>query len=97
MQAIQHEQDQKQTQHDENYSQKGRQKAPRLGEKTHAFIVAAGEIDLDALRDHCRKELSDYKVPDGMTVVDGDDLPRNAAGKVVKHALRQMLMAEART
>ena len=68
-----------------------------LGEKTHAFIVAAGEIDLDALRDHCRKELSDYKVPDGMTVVDGDDLPRNAAGKVVKHALRQMLMAEART
>lgn len=61
---------------------------PVLGEKTLAFVHTGGAgIDLEALSDHARRNLSSYKVPDRVIVSD-DPLPRNANGKIVKAELR---------
>jgi acyl-CoA synthetase (AMP-forming)/AMP-acid ligase II len=70
---------------------------PVLGEKSHAFLVGRVASKLDDVRDYCSKQLSDYKIPDYFTVLDGDDLPRNASGKVQKAALRQRLLSEQQT
>jgi fatty-acyl-CoA synthase len=59
---------------------------PRWGETPLAFIVAAGEVVMDDLREHCRRRLASYKKPSDYVVVD--ELPRNAAGKVLKRLLR---------
>ena len=62
---------------------------PVLGEKVHAFIVCDGPPVQDAdVRNHCAERLSDYKVPDFVTVLD-EPLPRNANGKVLKATLRE--------
>jgi acyl-CoA synthetase (AMP-forming)/AMP-acid ligase II len=42
------------------------------------------------LRDHCAQRLSDYKVPESITL-STTPLPRNANGKVLKRALRDQL------
>jgi len=57
----------------------------RLGEVPWAFVVASGDLDADALRDHARARLAPYKVPAGFTRVD--ELPRNEAGKVLRQEL----------
>jgi len=63
---------------------------PVLGEKTRAIVVArdAG-CDADALRAHCAQHLADYKVPD-FFVFQSAPLPRNANGKLLKRALRDV-------
>ena len=65
---------------------------PVLGEKSHAFVVGSIGSELDAIRNYCATQLSDYKIPDEFTILDGDDLPRNASGKVLKAALRARLL-----
>jgi long-chain acyl-CoA synthetase len=49
-------------------------------------------IDSDALRSWCAERLSDYKVPETMTLIM-EPLPRNANGKVMKKQLREALAA----
>jgi len=69
---------------------------PVLGERVHAFVHAASaEADTAAIRAVCAERLSDYKVPDTITLLP-DPLPRNANGKNVKTALREMLGRAAR-
>jgi long-chain acyl-CoA synthetase len=64
---------------------------PVLGERVHAFVFPNGEgASGDALRQRCAGSLSDYKVPDTITLLDAP-LPRNANGKVLKQALRARL------
>ena len=63
---------------------------PVLGERVHAVVVVRSEIDSPALRSWCAERLSDYKVPETMTVTT-DPLPRNANGKVMKKNLRETL------
>ena len=63
---------------------------PVLGERVHAVVVVRSEIDSPALRSWCAERLSDYKVPETMTVTS-DPLPRNANGKVMKKNLRETL------
>lgn len=64
---------------------------PVLGERVHAFIYNDGRpADTDAIRAWCAERLSDYKVPDAITLLD-QPLPRNANGKVLKTALRDLL------
>ncbi|WP_027579572.1 class I adenylate-forming enzyme family protein [Bradyrhizobium sp. Ai1a-2] len=63
---------------------------PVLGERVHAVIVTRDEVGADVLRAWCAERLSDYKVPETMTVTR-DPLPRNANGKVIKRQLREAL------
>lgn len=66
---------------------------PVLGERVHAFVTPrrAG-VDVEALRAWCAERLSDYKVPETITLLP-EPLPRNANGKVLKRSLREQLAA----
>jgi malonyl-CoA/methylmalonyl-CoA synthetase len=60
----------------------------RWGEEVVAFVVAAGDLDADALIAHARERLSAYKCP--KRVVALDELPVNRMGKVRRDALAEM-------
>jgi len=60
---------------------------PVLGERVHAVVVARTGFDLGELRRHCVGKLADYKIPESLTL-QGEPLPRNAGGKVLKRQLR---------
>ena len=59
-----------------------------LGEEVMAVVVVhpGAELTLDDLRSWVGESLAAFKVPTLMRVIDG--LPHNAAGKVMKHLLR---------
>jgi acyl-coenzyme A synthetase/AMP-(fatty) acid ligase len=57
----------------------------RLGEVPVAFVVETSPIDDTELEAQCRRHLAPYKVPARFVRVAA--LPRNEAGKVLKHAL----------
>jgi long-chain acyl-CoA synthetase len=63
---------------------------PRRGEQPIAFVVPNENttIDPDALLKFIRGKLADYKVP--RRVVLAPALPRNATGKILKTALREV-------
>jgi len=62
---------------------------PVLGERVHAVIVTRdSDVSSAALRAWCAERLSDYKVPETMTLTM-EPLPRNANGKVLKRRLRE--------
>jgi len=62
---------------------------PVLGERVHAVIVTRdSDVSGEALRQWCAERLSDYKVPETMTLTT-EPLPRNANGKVMKRQLRE--------
>ena len=64
-----------------------------LGERVHAYIFLDGnQVDADEIKNYCSARLSDYKVPDLVTFLDGP-LPRNANGKVLKNVLRDIKTA----
>ena len=64
-----------------------------LGEKTHAFIWTDGKpLTAAEIRAFCFERLSDYKVPDQVTLTSGP-LARNANGKVLKNVLRELARA----
>ena len=54
-----------------------------------AFVVTSGDavVDEAELIAHCREYLAGYKKPSAIVVVD--ELPRNAAGKILKRRLRE--------
>jgi acyl-CoA synthetase (AMP-forming)/AMP-acid ligase II len=59
-----------------------------MGEKVGAVLVSeSGDLDLDAVLRHCRKNLADFKIPQ-FAQVSGEALPRNAGGKLLKNRLR---------
>lgn len=62
---------------------------PATGEKLVAWVVKAkGCEDLDAktVTEHCRRELTGYKVPRDVRFID--ELPKSAVGKVLRRELR---------
>jgi acyl-CoA synthetase (AMP-forming)/AMP-acid ligase II len=61
-----------------------------MGEKVGAVIVPAEgrEIDVDAVIQHCRGHLADFKVPQYVAVRE-EQLPRNPSGKLLKAQLRE--------
>jgi len=61
----------------------------RWGETGLAFVVlhSGGKAGTDGLLAHCRNHLARYKCPSRVVVLDA--LPRSAAGKLLKPALRQ--------
>ncbi len=58
----------------------------RWGEVGKAVLVTTSPVDPDQLRAFCRQQLAAYKVPAHIEQVA--ELPRNAAGKVLKAQLR---------
>ena len=65
----------------------------RWGEAVHAAVVMADDCvaTADELRAWCRERLAGYKCPRGITFVR--ELPRSAAGKVLKNVLRERVRA----
>lgn len=63
----------------------------RLGEVGRAFVVtrAGSDLDEESVIGYSRKHLANFKAP--RSVVFVDTLPRNAGGKVLKTALREMV------
>jgi len=61
-------------------------KDDRLGEVTHAHIVAPA-LDEAAVIAWSRAQMANYKVPRGVTF--HDSLPRNASGKIQKYLLKR--------
>ena len=55
--------------------------------RAHVVVGHGARFDEDEVRAHCRARLAGYKVPARFVV--HDDLPRNAAGKVLKRELRR--------
>ncbi|KAF0123278.1 MAG: putative O-succinylbenzoate--CoA ligase [Xanthobacteraceae bacterium] len=67
---------------------------PVLGERVHAFAVTGPDgPSPDTIRAWCAARLSDYKVPETLTL-QVEPLPRNANGKVMKRILRETLSAD---
>ncbi len=60
----------------------------RWGESGLAVVVLKANANLDAalILEHCRQNLAKFKVP--KTVIFTEELPRNAAGKVLKRELK---------
>jgi acyl-CoA synthetase (AMP-forming)/AMP-acid ligase II len=60
-----------------------------MGEKVGCVIVPAdGGVEVDAVIGHAAARIADYKVPQFVAIQD-EALPRNPAGKVLKHVLRE--------
>jgi acyl-CoA synthetase (AMP-forming)/AMP-acid ligase II len=61
-----------------------------LGEAIAAFVVTArpGELTADRLRDHCRDQLPNYKIPQHVEFLRV--LPKTANGKVAKEELKKL-------
>ena len=60
----------------------------RMGEVAKAFIVLkpGQSLDADTLMQWCRDNMANYKVPREIEFTQ--DLPTNAAGKVMKYVLK---------
>jgi len=65
---------------------------PHSGEAVKAFVVlrAGASVDEDGLIEYARDHLARYKCPSKVVVVD--ELPRNAAGKLVRRRLDDPLL-----
>jgi long-chain acyl-CoA synthetase len=57
----------------------------RTGHAVRAVVVRAGELDADAVRDHCRARLARFKVPTQVVFVDA--LPRTPTGRLLRGRL----------
>ncbi|MFM7659156.1 MAG: class I adenylate-forming enzyme family protein, partial [Betaproteobacteria bacterium] len=75
---------------------------PVLGERVHAVIyapdlqndsLAKQSAAIEAITNHCRQRLADYKVPESILLYP-EALPRNANGKLLKRQLRLALEAQ---
>jgi long-chain acyl-CoA synthetase len=66
----------------------------RKGEQPVAFIAPNDGVIIDerALQNFVRRKLADYKVPRKVVVIPA--LPRNAAGKILKTVLRELLVPD---
>ena len=59
----------------------------KWGQALKAFVVKKGSVDEKALKAHVKSNLAGYKVPQQIEFLD--ELPRNAAGKVLKRELEE--------
>ncbi|GIW60598.1 MAG: acid--CoA ligase [Patescibacteria group bacterium] len=66
----------------------------RWGESGLAVVVKAknSQVTEETIIESCRKNLAKYKVPKRVVFVD--ELPRNAAGKVLKRVLREQFVQQ---
>jgi acyl-CoA synthetase (AMP-forming)/AMP-acid ligase II len=57
----------------------------KWGQALKAYVVKTGSVSEAALKKHVKEQLAGYKVPQAIEFID--ELPRNAAGKVLKREL----------
>ena len=62
-----------------------------LGEVPALFVVprAGQTVDTEALLAHCRAQLSAYKVPAAVHLIDA--IPRTGSGKIIRYKLKELL------
>ena len=56
------------------------------GERVCAYITVRGELDVDQVIAHCREQLTPYKVPKKVLILD--ELPKSTVGKILRRKLR---------
>jgi len=59
----------------------------RTGERVCAYISVEGEFDVDALRAYCKEQLTPYKVPKQIEILDV--IPKSTVGKILRRELRK--------
>jgi long-chain acyl-CoA synthetase len=66
-----------------------------LGEEVAAVVkrVPGAEVTEEELKDHVAQRLAAFKVPVRIDIRD-EELPRNAAGKIMKRELRDSLVSQ---
>ncbi len=64
----------------------------RWGQTPIAFVVVEGGTTADDVTAHCARQLAGYKKPSEVRIVR--ELPQNTSGKILKHQLRDQLLAE---
>jgi long-chain acyl-CoA synthetase len=67
----------------------------RLGEEVAVaiYLKPGGELDADGLAAYLREHIAPFKIP-SVVSFRAQQLPRNAAGKILKRSLRDALVAE---
>jgi len=61
----------------------------KSGEAVKLFVVKADEdLTVDDVRDHCRKQLTAYKVPRHIVFIEA--LPKSTVGKILRRELRDL-------
>ncbi|MEW9799573.1 AMP-binding protein [Alteromonas sp. CYL-A6] len=58
----------------------------KSGERVCAFVTLSEPVSEDALISYCREQLTGYKVPREITVLD--ELPKSTVGKILRRSLR---------
>ena len=60
----------------------------KTGERVKLFVAPSGkgDLDVDAITEHCRANLAAYKVPKEIIVLD--ELPKSNVGKILRRELR---------
>jgi len=57
------------------------------GERVCAYITVEGEFDVEQLQAYCREQLTGYKVPKKIEVLEA--LPKSTVGKILRRELRK--------
>lgn len=57
------------------------------GERVCAYITLNNEISIDDITAHCKKSLTNYKIPKTIKVLD--ELPKSTVGKILRRELRK--------
>lgn len=67
---------------------------PVSGEQIKVCVVKKDDsLDVDELRNHCRKHLTGYKVPKFVEFCE--DLPKSNVGKILRRVVRERELAKA--
>ncbi len=64
---------------------------PKWGERIHAVVIPkeGATLDPDELKTFCRERLAGFKVPKGYALIDPEQMPRTATGKILHRVLRE--------
>jgi acyl-CoA synthetase (AMP-forming)/AMP-acid ligase II len=64
----------------------------KWGDRVHAVVSGRAGLDMAELAAACKEQLADYKRPKGINI--WPELPKNAAGKILRREVKQRLIAD---